>query len=136
MLGFLRRHCTKDLPLRDFFFLRDITKSLFIALVRSHLVCRSQKEIKQIEAIVQRRITMLISTQRTFHTEIAVFVFISFHLEYLDLVFLYKCKANDTCIDLDNYTNFCSGDIQRGTTGRTVSQAKVDPTNINIQKLF
>ena len=95
MLGFLKRNCTKYL-------LPRAVKSLFIALVRSHLGYCSQvwapqsviRNIKLIEA-VQRRATKFIcktSTDLTYRDRL-IFLHLlplNYWLEYLDLVFFYK----------------------------------------------
>ena len=98
MLGFLKRNCTKDLPPRA-------VKSLFTALVRSHLGYCSQvwapqsviRNIKLIES-VQRRATKFICKTSTDLTYRDRFIFLhllplNYWLEYLDLVFFYKCKG-------------------------------------------
>ena len=134
MLGFLKRNCTKDLPSRA-------VKSLFIALVRSHLGYCSQvrapqsviRIIKLIEA-VQRRATKFIcktSTDLTYRDGL-IFLHLlplSYWLEYLDLVFFYKCKANDVRIDLDNYINFCSGRTRSAATGLYLKQNVIPRTS-------
>ena len=136
MLGFLKRNCTEDLPPRA-------VKSLFIALVRLHLGYCSQvwapqsviRNIKLIEA-VQCRATKFIcktSTDLTYRDRL-IFLHLlplNYWLEYLDLVFFYKCKANDVRIDLDNYNNFCSGRTRRAATGLYLKQ-NVIPRIVNM----
>ena len=134
MLGSLKRNCTKDLPPRA-------VKSLFIALVRSHLGYCSQvwapqsviRNIKLIES-VQRRATKFIcktSTDLTYRDRL-IFLHLlplNYWLEYLDLVFFYKCKANHVRIDLDNYINFCSGHTRRAATGLFLKQNVIPRTS-------
>ena len=108
MPGFLKRNCTKDCPPKA-------VKSLFIALVRSNLDYCNQvwapqsviRYIKLIEA-VQRRATKFICkklTDLTFRYRLISLLLLplNYWLEYLDLVFFYKCKENDVRIDLDTY---------------------------------
>ena len=47
---------------------------------------------------------------------------LNYWLEYLDLVFLYKCKCTVICIDFDVYINICSGRTRRASTGMFVRQ--------------
>ena len=116
-------------------------KSLFTALVRSHLGYCSQvwapqsviRNIKLIES-VQRRATKFICKTSTDLTYRDRFIFLhllplNYWLEYLDLVFFYKCKANHVRIDLDNYINFCSGHIRRAATGLYLKQNVIPRTS-------
>ena len=42
---------------------------------------------------------------------------INYWLEYLDLLFLYKCIYGIIDINLDNFAQFCSGRSRRGSSG-------------------
>ena len=116
-------------------------KSLFIALVRSHLGYYSQvwalqsviRNIKLIEAVQRRAIKFICktSTDLTYRDRL-IFLHLlplNYWLEYLDLVFFYKCKANNIRIDLDNYINFCSGRTRRAATGLYLKQNVVPRTS-------
>ena len=54
---------------------------------------------------------------------------LNYWLEYPDLVFFYKCKANDVRIHLDNYINFCSGRTRRAATGLYLEQNVIPRTS-------
>ena len=109
--------------------------------LRSHLgycsqVWASQSVIKNIKLIeaVQRRATKFIcktSTDLTYrdHPICLHLVPLSYWHEYLDLVFFYKCKANDARIDLDNYINFCSGRTRRAAIGLYLKQNVIPRTS-------
>ena len=116
-------------------------KSLFIALVRSHLGYYSQvwalqsviRNIKLIEAVQRRAIKFICktSTDLTYRDRL-IFLHLlplNYWLEYLDLVFFYKCKANNIRIDLDNYINFCSGRTRRAATGLYLKQNVIPRTS-------
>ena len=61
---------------------------------------------------------------------------LNYWLEYLDLVFFYKCKANDVRIDLDNYINFCSGRTRRAATELYLEQNVIPRTSTSRDSFF
>ena len=54
----------------------------------------------------------------------------------VDLVFFYKCKANDVRIDLDNYINFCSGRTRRAATELYLEQNVIPRTSTSRDSFF
>ena len=109
-------------------------KSLYLALVRSHLgycsqIWAPQSVIRNILLVesVQRRATRFIcktAPDSSYRDRLVLLNLLplNYWLEYLDLVFFYKCKSNSVPTDLCNYTNFYSGRSRRGTTGLYLRQ--------------
>jgi hypothetical protein len=42
---------------------------------------------------------------------------INYWIEYLDLLFFFKCKLGSINLSLENYVSFCTGRSRRGTAG-------------------
>ena len=91
------------------------------------------KNILRVESI-QRRATRFIcnkSPDLTYRDRLIKLNLLplNYWLEYLDLVFFYKCKSNEIVIDLNNYVNFCSGRTRRASTGLYVKQNSIPRTS-------
>ena len=124
MLGFLKRNCSREIS-------SDALKVLYLALVRSHLGYCSQiwapqsviRNILLLESIQRRATKFICKLSKTDHYSYRDrfvhlnLLLLSYWLEYLDLVFFFKCKSNDNSIKLDNYMSFCTGTSRRSTTG-------------------
>ena len=123
MLGFLKRNCSKEIS-------SNALKVLYLALVRSHLgycsqIWAPQSVIRNILLVesVQRRATKFIfklSNKDHFSYRDRLvqlnLLTLSYWLEYLDLVFFFKCKSDDNSIKLDKYMTFCTGTSRRSST--------------------
>ena len=133
MLGFLKRNCSKDMT-------SNTLKVLYLALVRSHLGYCSQlwapqsivRNILIIES-VQRRATKFIckySTasykDRLIHLNLLP---LNYWLEYLDLVFYFKCKSGTYSVNLSKYISDCEGSSRRSSSGLFIRQNCIPRTS-------
>ncbi len=123
MLGFLRRHCSKGVSC-------DIQKTLYISLVRSHLIYASQVWspclrgsiylMRSLEK-VQRRATRFIL--RGFELDYKCRLIqlkllpLCYFLEYLDLLFLFRCINGEIRLDISRFVQFSHSKTRRGTSG-------------------
>ena len=120
MLGFIKRNCTNDLN-------KDSLKLLYMSLVRSHLCYASQLWAPQSPTLmievenIQRRATRFICKNNELSYKERLLKLnllpLTYWLEYLDLVFFFKCKAGLIDLNLDNLIEFCSGRSRRGSSG-------------------
>ena len=49
--------------------------------------------------------------------EAKLFVLLNYWLEYLDLLFFYKCKSGIIQLNLENYVKYCNSKSRRGSSG-------------------
>ena len=121
MLGFIKRNCSRDLP-------SNALKALYLALVRSHLGYCCQlwapqsviRNILLIESIQRRATKFLCKYPNASYKERLVLLNLlplNYWLEYLDLVFFFKCKNGLLAIDLCKYVTFATGSTRRGSSG-------------------
>ena len=122
VLGFLRRNCSRNLP-------HDVQRTLYIGLVRSHLTYASQiwapssfgsiSLMRNLER-VQRRATRSILRgldldyrSRLLHLRLLP---LSFFLEYLDLLFFFRCLHGEILLDISQFVQFSSSCTRRGSS--------------------
>jgi hypothetical protein len=123
MLGFLRRHCSKGVSC-------DIQKTLYISLVRSHLIYASQVWspcfrgsiylMRSLEK-VQRRATCFILCgfeldYKCRLIQLKLFP-LCYFLEYLDLLFLFYCINGEIRFDISRFVQFSHSKTRCGTSG-------------------
>ncbi len=133
MLGFLKRNCSKDMS-------RNALKSLYIAIVRSRFGYCSQlwapqsviRNILLLES-VQRRSTKFICgyTEANYRDRLVQLKLlpVNYWLEYLDLIFFFKCKLGIYTIDLSNYLTFSAGVTRRSSSGLYLQQICISKTS-------
>ena len=133
MLGFLKRNCSK-------FMSCNALKSLYIAIVRPRFGYCSQlwapqsviRNIFLLES-VQRRSTKFICgyTEVNYRDRLVQLKLlpVSYWLEYLDLIFFFKCKVGIYTIDLSNYLTFCAGVTRRLSSGLYLRQNCIPKTS-------
>lgn len=123
MLGFLRRHCSKGVSC-------DIQKILYTSLVRSHLIYASQVWspclrgsiylMRSLEG-VQRRATRFIL--RGFELDYKCRLIqlkllpLCYFLEYLDLLFLFRCIRGEIRLDISRFVQFSHSKTRCGSSG-------------------
>ena len=121
MLGFIKRNCSRYLH-------SNALKALYLALVRSHLGYCCQlwapqsviRNILLIESIQRRATKFLCNYSNASYKERLVqlnLLPLNYWLEYLDLVFFFKCKSGLYAIDLSKYVTFSAGTTRRGSSG-------------------
>ena len=124
MLGFLKRNCSKEIS-------SNALKALYLALVRSHLGYCGQiwapqsviRNILLVEAVQRTATKFICKLSKTDHYSYRDRLVqlnllpLSYWLEYLDLVFFFKCKSDDNSIKLDKYMSSCPGTSRRSSTG-------------------
>ena len=123
MLGFLRRTCSRNLPVNSL-------RMLYIALVRSNITYASQVWapsssgsiylMKTLEG-VQRRASKLIlhNLDLNYKTRLIRLKLLplSFFYEYLDLLFLFRCFQDEIHLNIFQFVQFCSSVTRRGSSG-------------------
>lgn len=123
MLGFLRRTCSRNLPVNSL-------RMLYIALVRSNITYASQVWapsssgsiylMKTLEG-VQRRASKLIlhNLDLNYKTRLIRLKLLpfSFFCEYLDLLFLFRCLQDEIHLNIFQFVQFCSSVTRRGSSG-------------------
>ncbi len=113
---------------------RNALKSLYIAIVRSRFGYCSQlwapqsviRNILLLES-VQRRSTKFIcgyKTEANYRDRLVQLKLlpVNYWLEYLDLIFFFKCKVGIYTIDLSNYLTFSAGVTRRSSSGLYLRQ--------------
>lgn len=123
MLAFLRRHCSNSLPY-------EIQRKLYVSLVRSHLTYTSQvwaptllgplNLMHTLEA-VQRWATCYILYGleldcKQHLLKLSLFP-LSFFLEYLDPLFLFRCIKGEIHLDISDTIQFSCSSTHHGFTG-------------------
>ena len=129
MLGFIKRNCAGIIS-------KDALKRLYISLVRSHLCHCSQVWAPQTPMLmtevekVQRRATRFICKNNELSYKDRLISLnllpINYWLEYLDILFFFKCKLGHIDICVDSYVSFCSGRSRRGATGLFLNNIKAN----------
>jgi hypothetical protein len=120
MLGFLKRNCFVKMP-------KKTLTLLYTTLVRSHFCFASevwtpQSTIKDILLAekTQRRSTKFIcgSVNLSYKDRLIQLKLLplNYWLEYLDLIFFFKCKSELIHLDLNNYVSYCNSNTTRGIT--------------------
>ena len=126
MLGFLRRHCSNGLP-------HATQRTLYISLVRSHLTYASLVWapsqlgslylMRQLEG-VQRRATryILYGLELDYKRRLIRLNLLplSYFLEYLDLLFLFRCFKGEIHLDISDTIVFSRFQTRRGSTGMDI----------------
>ena len=123
MLGFLRRNCSRHLPL-------DTQRTLYVCFVRSHLTYACQVwspissgslYIMQSVERVQRRATSLImrNPELSYKSRLLGLKLLplSYFHEYLDLLFLFRCLKGEIPINIFQFVNFSTSTTRRGSSG-------------------
>ncbi len=115
----LKRNCSRELN-------KESLKLLYISLVRSNLCYASQLWAPQSPTLmlevenIQRRATRFICKNSELSYKDGLFILnllpINYWLEYLDIIFFYKCNSRVIDINLDNFVQFCSGRSRRGSS--------------------
>ena len=132
MLGFIKRNCSRDLP-------SNALKALYLAL-RSHLGYYCQlyapqsviRNILLIESIQRRATKFLCKYSNASYKERLVLLNLlplNYWLEYLDLVFFFKCKTGLYAIDLSKYVTFATASTRRGSSGLNLKYSCIPRTS-------
>ena len=119
MLGFIKRNCAGIIN-------KDALKLLYVSLVRYHLCLCSQVWAPQTSMLmmevekVQRRASRFICKNNKLSYKDRLtslnLLPINYWLEYLDILFFFKCKLGYINFRIDNYVSFCTGSSRRGAT--------------------
>ena len=120
-MGFIKRNCFALLNTKTLILLHT-------SLVRSYFCYASQvwapQSIIQDPMLVentQRRATKFICKSDTFSYKDRLLRLrllpLNYWLEYLDLVFFFKCKCGDINLNIHNYIQYCKSKSRRGSSG-------------------
>ena len=120
MLGFIKRNCAGIIN-------KDALKLLYVSLVRSHLCHCSEVWAPQTSMLmmevekVQRHASRFICKNNNNYYRDRLtglnLLPINFWLEYLDVLFFFKCKLGYINFCIDNYLSFCTGSSRRSASG-------------------
>ena len=124
-LGFIKRNCLNILNTRTL-------TLLYTSLVRSYFCHASQvwapqsivNDLMIIEK-TQRRATKFICKNDNLSYKDRLIQLkllpLNYWLEYLDIVFFFKCKSGSIKLNIDNYISYCNSKSRRGTSGLYLS---------------
>lgn len=119
--GFIKRNCFSLLNTKTLIL-------LYTSLVRSYFCYASQvwapqsiiQDLKLVEK-TQRRATKFICKSNTLSYKDRLLQLkllpINYWLEYLDLVFFFKCMSGDINLNIHNYIQYCNSKSRRGSSG-------------------
>ena len=125
-MGFIKRNCFALLNTKTLIL-------LYTSLVRSYFCYASQvwaplsiiQDLMLVEN-TQRRATKFICKSDTFSYKDRLLRLrllpLNYWLEYLDLVFFFKCKSGDINLNIHNYIQYCKSKYRRGSSGIYLSK--------------
>ena len=119
-LGFLKRSCFVKTP-------KKTLTLLYTSLVRSYFCFASEvwapqstiKDLLLVEKTQRRASRFICRTANLSYKDRLIqlnLLPLNYWLEYLDLIFFFKCKHELIHLDLNNYVSYCTSNTRRGTT--------------------